>query len=393
MFPQIKCFFRYFSLTPIRRSLGLTLTIGTVKQRPRLYRRLRSDVSKTVGLARFLSLPLFPFVFLALFALAGCPRNGGQSKGGTESLPQTQEQPAADLFTIRYRLKWLYQAQFAGVFMAQEKGFYARQGLNVEILPGGLEYPPYQSLISGSADVTSINLIYAIHNYHSGPGVVNLAQISQKNSTLLVGKKTSGIKTLRDLRGKKVGVWRDESGEYVRHFLEEQNLGIQVVPIEWSVSLLLSDAVDMMNVMDYNEYHRILMAGLDEDELVTFNLGDYGFDIIDDGLYTTRDFYALHPEQCRAFANATLEGWKYALEHREETLDVVLKYQKMAHLPANRSHQAWMLDKMRDRVMENPDKLGWLDPADFERAQAILLRYKLLSQPVDYHEFYPQETK
>ncbi|HNT52280.1 MAG TPA: ABC transporter substrate-binding protein [Candidatus Syntrophosphaera sp.] len=303
-------------------------------------------------------------------------------------------QPASrELFKLRYRLKWLPQAQFAGGYMAASKGFYRAAGLDVEILPGGVDDPPYESLLKGDSDISSLNLIFAIRHYHLGPRLVNLAQITQKNSTYLVGKKSSGIRQISDLRGRKVGVWRDEAGEYVRFMLENLDPTIQVVPIDWSVNLLLKDAIDMMNVMDYNEYHRLLMAGLDEDELVSFNLSDYGYDLIDDGLYTTETFYQAHTRECWAFAEATLAGWRYAFAHTEETLDVILERIKAANLPANRTHQAWMLGKMKDKVLANPERIGYLDPKDFKHAQEILRTENKLPSPVSYSSFYPHENR
>ncbi|MBP7205399.1 MAG: ABC transporter substrate-binding protein [Candidatus Cloacimonetes bacterium] len=96
--------------------------------------------------------------------------------------------------------------------MAKEKGFYAQRGLDVEILSGGGDNPPYPSLIEGSADISNLNLITALKYHVTDHQLVCLAQISQKSSTVLVGKKTSGIKTIKDLEGKKIGVWRDGGG-------------------------------------------------------------------------------------------------------------------------------------------------------------------------------------
>ena len=294
---------------------------------------------------------------------------------------------------FRYRAKWLPQAQFAGAYMAKEMGFYARRGLDVEIQPSSVTYSSYDALVDGESDVVTLFLVTALRNYHNGPRLVNLAQVSQKNSTFLVGKKSTGIKTIEDLEGKKIGVWRDNSGDYVRSFIDDRNLDVTVVPIDWSVNLLLNDAIDMMSVMDYNEYHRILMAGINEDELVKFDLSDYGFDLIDDGLYATEEFYINNKEACIAFAEATMDGWIYAFNHREETLDVVLKYLRDSYLPANRAHQAWMLDVMRTRVLKNPEAIGYLDKTDFDRFLTNLMEHKWVTQPIEYNSFYPHAIK
>ncbi|MDD4224287.1 MAG: ABC transporter substrate-binding protein [Candidatus Cloacimonetes bacterium] len=327
---------------------------------------------------------------MALLILAvGCGKK--QAAPSTQSKPALQAETAdtADLFKLRYRLKWLHQAQFAGAYMAREKGFYRQRGLEVELLSGGGDYPPYQSLMEGSAEIANLNLITALNNYDPARPIVNLAQISQKNSTLLVGKKSSGIRTIEDLRGKKVGIWRDEGGIHTIYFLEMLDLDIQVIPFDWSVNLLLNDAIDMMSVMDYNEYHRILMSGLDEDELVVFDLADYDYNLVDDGIYTKRSFYEAHRQQCDDFTEATIQGWLYALEHPEETLNVVLRYQRENYLPANPEHQAWMLDHMKRRVLQDSHPPGFLALEDFNLAHRILEERGLIPKAIDYNTFFP----
>ncbi|MGC9362902.1 MAG: ABC transporter substrate-binding protein, partial [Candidatus Syntrophosphaera sp.] len=290
-----------------------------------------------------------------LFVFAACERESSETRY-TRYLPNDIPD---EFLSIRYRIKWQHQAQFAGSYMALEKGFYLKRGLDVQILPGGVQYPPYQSLVNGECEISNNNLYNIMKRYHEGPPLVNLAQISQRNSTLLVAKKTSGISTLNDMQGKRIGLWRDEGADYLRLFFEHVGLDVQIIQMDWSVNLLLNDAVDAMNAMTYNEYHRILMSGLDEDDLVVFDPADYGFNLIEDGLYTTRDFYDKHTRECIAFAEATLEGWLYAFDHRDETLDVVLRYQRQNNLPANRAHQAWMLDHMRNHIFDGTEEIGF----------------------------------
>ncbi len=326
---------------------------------------------------------------LLLFAATSCREQKQVTSRGKSSLASKETEQPGELFKLRYRLKWLHQAQFAGSYMAREKGFYRKRGLDVEILPGGGDHPPYPSLMEGSCDIANLNLITALTYYDPARPIVNLSQISQKNSTLLVGKKTSGIRTIQDLRGKKIGVWRNEGGDHTRYFLERLDLNIRIIPFDWSVNLLVNDAIDMMSAMDYNEFHRILMSGLNEDELVIFDLAEHDYNLVDDGLYTTRSFYEQHPKQCRDFTAATFEGWNYALSHPEETLSVVLRYLRESHLPANPEHQAWMLAHMQKRILDGRNPAGYLHPADFNLANQILIERGLLTKPVDYRTFYP----
>lgn len=323
---------------------------------------------------------------LTLAAFLGC-RQGSRVASQSAKADTLATYPG-QLTKVRYLPKWLHQAQFAGVYMAQRQGFYRARGLDVEIQNGGPETPPTQALIAGTTDITTINLSYALTTFEDSR-LVNLAQVFQTSSTLLVGRRNPQLRRTSDLKGKKIGVWMDESGEMVKLVLKELNIEAETVPVDWTVSLLLSDAVDLLNAMTYNEYHRILMAGLDPDELTVFSFSNLGYDLPEDGLYTTPAFYAANPQACEAFAQATMEGWIYAFDHPQETIEEVLRIMRLNFLPANHPHQAWMLSQIKPLVLARPDGVGQLRKEDFDRVQNMLLKHGLISQPADFQSFHP----
>ncbi|SEM64839.1 NMT1/THI5 like [Syntrophus gentianae] len=128
--------------------------------------------------------------------------------------------------------------------------------------------------------------------------------------------------------------------------------------------------------MWYNEYHTILNAGIDPDELSIFLLKDYGIDLPEDGLYTIEKTLKNDPGLAKGFAQASLDGWNYAFAHPEETLDVVIRYMREAKLPADRMHQKWMLERLRDLIISrgNQGVLGILSRSDYTAAGQILLK-------------------
>lgn len=322
-----------------------------------------------------------------LLFVAACQKQNKLSPAKKAKTPKNIVADTQELFKMRYRLKWLDQAQFAGSYVALEKGFYLQRGLDVEILEGGPDYPQYGSLLDSSADVVNLHLLIGMNYFNNPKPMVNIGQIMQKSSTLLVGKKSTGIKKLKDLAGKKVGVWRGQS--YVRYFLDDQHLGIRSIPIDWSVNLLLNDAIDMMNATSYNEYHRILMSGLDEEELVIFPLAEHGFNVVEDGLYVLKDFYNQHPQECRDFAEATMDGWLYAFEHPEEALRIVTWRMRQHHRPTNPGHQRWMLQHMEELILGSGE-LGKLKKRDLDFANQIMMKSGELNKPIPYEEFCPQ---
>lgn len=329
---------------------------------------------------------LIIFIISLIFLSCGKTDEPGQeSPDANESIPAD----TTSLVTIRFRPQWLHQAQFAGFYMAQAKGFYHNYGLAVEIQNGGPDNPSYESLLDGSTDITTLFLATALTKTANEQALVNLAQISQKSSLMLIGKQSRGLQQISDLNGKKIGLWRSDFQDLSLAFFKEKNLNVEVIPIDWTINLLLRDAVDMMNVMDYNEYHKVLLAGIDKDELFEIRFSDIGYNLVEDGIYTTKEFYDKNPEVCKRFAEATMDGWLYAINHQDETLEVVMDIMRRDFIPATVNHQAWMLKTLADVILAKPASIGVLEKQDFEFAQGLLFKNNILQRKLDYKIFYP----
>jgi len=293
------------------------------------------------------------------------------------------------LFTIRYRPKWHPQAQFAGTYMAHKKGFYKNYGLNVETQPVIPDDHSLSHLIQGNSDIILIDLLTALKAYNDSTRLVNLAQVSQNISIMLVAKKSRGINSIGDFNGKKIGLWQSGALSVTELFLKQNSLQMEIVPINWSVSLFLQDAVDVINVMRYNEYHQLIQAGLTESELFTVSLSDKMAPIPEEGFYTTKAFYEKYPRQCQAFAEATMDGWMYALSNQAETIDTVLEIMNQAKIRANRPHQEWMLSKMKDVIMADPQNIGKLTRKGFNDTVKLVQTYTGRRINISYEEFVP----
>ncbi|MCF8386863.1 MAG: ABC transporter substrate-binding protein [Bacteroidales bacterium] len=295
---------------------------------------------------------------------------------------------AQELTSVRYMPHWLHQAQFAGYYMAKERGIYEQYGLDVTILMGGPNFPAVPTLTEDRAEFTSMFLSGAIKARARGVKVVNIAQMSQRSALIYIAKKSSGITSPEDFNNKRIGVWRSDFQELPRAFLNKYDIEAEIVPITSTVNLFLKDGVDVMCVMWYNEYHQVLNFGINEDELNVFEFHDHDLDFPEDGIICLEKFYNENTDVCRNFVEASIDGWNYAFEHKEEALDLVISYMEAANIPANRAHQKWMLNRMEDIFKADNGVINvQLKKADYDQTARILLNSAAIEHIPDYDEF------
>lgn len=271
---------------------------------------------------------------------------------------------------------WTPQAQFAGYYVALDKGIYAKHGIELQILPAGPGRFPVQALQDGSADFAVLWLTTALEHRCAGLQLVNLAQLIQRSSMLLIARKSSGIGTVADIAGRKVGLWGGDLSIPPLALFARQGIAIREVRQSQTVNLFLRGGIDVASAMWYNEYHTILNAGLDPEELVVFAMNDYGLNFPEDGIYALESTVHRDPALADAFVRASEEGWRYAFANPEEALDIVIAYIRRAHLPANRVHQRWMLNRMRDLALPADDgrRFGVLQERDYDAVLQELAR-------------------
>jgi NitT/TauT family transport system substrate-binding protein len=286
---------------------------------------------------------------------------------------------------------WIPQAQFAGYYMALEKGFYQKQGLDVTILDGGPRKPVKALLNSGEATIASHFLSSAIKLRDEGMPVVHLSQITQRSALLLVAKKSSGIKTIHDLEGKKISVWPEFSAQPNALF-RKNNLHVRTMEQGPTIHLFTRNGVDVVSAMWYNEYHLMLNSGLNENELTVFFYDKFDLSFPEDCLLCTEATWKEKPEVCSRFVKATLEGWNYVTTHREESLNEVMKRTEQARTGTNRAHQRWMLERMCELIqpVKSANSLGDLPRDAYENVTRELKNSGEIKSIPAYEEFHIQ---
>lgn len=296
----------------------------------------------------------------------------------------------AQLPKLVFAPQWLPQAQFAGYYVALEKGFYKEAGIDVKIVHPSVNKPAASLLADGKADVISLFLVTGMTFKEKGMDIVNVGQISQHSAILIVTKKSSGISQLGQLNGKKIGIWKSGFDEVPKALMAQKKYKVDWVPILSTVNLFMHDGIDAMTVMLYNEYDQIINCGLNENELNVFPVARYGFDVPEDGLYCLKSTLENKKPELKKFLQATLKGWAYAANNKEYAIDIVLKRMQQAHVPANKVHQEWMLNKVLELIRPGSKgvKTGELKETDFLEAVNILYSRNKIKPKYTFTDFY-----
>lgn len=319
-------------------------------------------------------------VRIGMILLAGVLSYGAPAVG-------TQEQPPV---TVSFIPQWIPQAQFAGYFAAYEQGIYRSHGLEVNIFRGGPDFPPSELLEKGTAQFGTMFLSTALQRRTQGTRLVNIGQVVQRSSLMLIGKKARGIHTPEDMNGKKVGLWGAEFRIQPQAFFKNYNLSVTTIPQSTTINLFLRDGVDVASAMWYNEYHLVLNAGIDPDEMTTFFFSEHDLNFPEDGIYCLEETYRQDPDLCCRFVRASLEGWQWAFEHQKEALDIVMRYTADGNVSTNRVHQKWMLERMKDIILlpGSSTPSGMLKEEDYERVAQGLKKAGFIATVSPYSAFF-----
>ncbi|WP_298969588.1 ABC transporter substrate-binding protein [uncultured Roseobacter sp.] len=282
---------------------------------------------------------------------------------------------AADEVTLQ--LKWVTQAQFAGYYVALDKGFYEEEDLDVTIKPGGPDIAPTQVLAGGGADVTVEWMPAALAAREKGLGMVNIAQPFKSSGMMLTCRKDAGVTSTDDFAGKTLGVWFFGNEFPFLSWMSKLDIptdgsdsGVTVLKQGFNVDPLLQGQAACVSTMTYNEYWQVIDAGLSPDDLTVFKYEEQGVATLEDGLYALEENLADpgFEDKMVRFVRASMKGWKYAEENPDEAAEIVLDND--ASGAQTEEHQKRMMGEIAKLTAGSN---GALDPADYERTVASLL--------------------
>ena len=292
--------------------------------------------------------------------------------------------------TLVFTPQWTAQAQFAGYYVAEAKGFYRQAGIDVRIEHPSSTQPAMSRLRNNQCQATTLQLCQAMDIIDVGIPLVNILQTSMNNAMVIVSAKD---KDPLSQKGARVGIWSVGFGQLAICMSIKDHLDYQWVRFAQNINLFVAGALDATLAMSYNEYYQLIQAGIVMTDKNVYRFCDHGYNVQEDGVYMRRDYYDTHREQARRFAEASKKGWEWAAQHPDETLDIVMQYVDKNHIATNRVMQRLMLKEvLRLQVDRESKKREFrLRPDMVRLASQLMVENSMLSREVTYKELIPHK--
>ena len=313
---------------------------------------------------------------VALAACSAPATDGGGSDDG-EFEPLT---------SIRLQLQWLPQTQFAGYYAALDQGYFEEYGFDdVEILPSGGDIVPQDALVAGDVDFAVAWVPKVLGTLEAtGVELTDIAQVFQKSGTLQVSWADSGIDSVADFEGKRIGSWGFGNEWEIFAAMADEGLDsttVSVVTQDFSMNALLDRDVDAAQAMTYNEWAQILEVVNPEtgelyqpDDFDVISYEETAGAMLQDAIWADTARLADDPAYADAavrFLKAVTKGWVFARDNPEEaaelTYDAAVNAE--AAFPVGPVHQLWQMNEVNKLIWAGGD-FGLIDSAAWDRTVA-----------------------
>ena len=311
------------------------------------------------------------FLLLSVVLLANC------------SLGKAQD--GAFVFTPQ----WTAQAQFAGYYVAEAMGFYREAGVNVRIEHPSATQPAMTRLRKNQCQATTLQLCQAMEIVDGGIPLVNILQTSMNNAMVIVSARGKDPLTQK---GARVGIWSVGFGQLAICMSIQEQLDYEWVRFAQNTNLFVAGALDATLAMSYNEYYQLVQAGIEMTDKNVYRFCDHGYNVQEDGVYMTLDYYKKHKDQAQRFAQASRKGWEWAAEHPQEALEIVMQYVDREHIATNEVIQRLMLQEvLRLQVdRESGEREFRLRPDMVQLASRLMVDNQMLGREITYEELSEQ---
>jgi NitT/TauT family transport system substrate-binding protein len=297
---------------------------------------------------------------------------------GSTKTTESPTKSTGELQKVKLQLKWLPQSQFMGYYVAKEKGYYKDAGIDIEILPGGSDIIPEQNVYNGVANI-GVTWVSSLMTYQAqGYELQEIAQVFQKSGLLLASKKSAGINSAADLKGKKVANWFGGNEYEVLALLKKYNLDkekdLKLVQQDYTMDQLKEGSVDAASAMTYNEFGLLLESGMKNEDLNVIDMNKEGVAMLEDCLFVNSKWASENKDLVVRFLKASFKGWADAVKDPEAAGKSVYEVNKSVSL----EHQVYMAKEVAKLVAPqgfDTKKIGEIDTAAVRQTADFLKLY------------------
>lgn len=298
--------------------------------------------------------------------------------------------PPKPLEKISLQLVWLHQFQFAGYYMAKEKGFYRDVGFDVDIYPFKRAMDVYKEVLEGKVDY-GIGRSSLVQYDSNGDNIVLLAAIFQSSPQMLLTLKSSGIDKIEDFPGKSMMQTKNLlQSASINAMIKSTGVSldeINIVEHSFKIEDFLDHNVDIYSAYLSNEPYILNKKGI---QYKAFSPKDYGFDFYSDILFTTKKYMKKDPQKVAKFRDASLKGWEYAFSHIDETVELIMKKYNQQH----KSKEALIYEAkaLKKLAYYQTNNIGEIDKEKIQRTYDVYNLFGLAKEKLNVDVLVYQEN-
>jgi len=309
----------------------------------------------------------------AALALSSC------STSGDGAADDAGSGSGGELTPVTLQLQWLPQAQFAGYYAAVDQGFFEEEGLEVEIIPSGGDIVPQDALVNGDVDYAVAWVPKVLGSIEQGANVTNIAQIFQRSGTLQVAWADSGIASVADFEGKRIGSWGFGNEWEIFAAMAAEGLdasSVEIITQSFDMNGFLAGDIDAAQAMTYNEWAQLLETVdpdtgelYTEDDFHVIAYEDTEGAMLQDALWADTERLESDEEYAETtvkFLRAVIKGWVYARDNVEAAAELTIENGSSW----GPSHELWMANETNKLIWPAENGIGVIDEAAWDRTVA-----------------------
>ncbi|MCO5185022.1 MAG: ABC transporter substrate-binding protein [Anaerolineae bacterium] len=339
----------------------------------------------------WLMILLLALAALSLAACSGADTDNGQTVAESGETETSDSAECDELTPVSLQLQWVTQSQFAGYYAALEEGFWADQCLDVTIKEGAVEIVPQQVVAAGDAEFGIAWVPKMLASREQGADLVNIAQVFQRSGTQQVAWADSGITSVADWAGKRVGTWGFGNEWEVYAALRQAGIEpddtsqVTIVQQPFDMSLLLNREIDVAQAEVYNEYAQLLEATNPEtgelyqpEDFTVFDYNDVGTAMLQDHIFVRGDWLAEEGNEdiAERFLRGAFQGWIFCRDNFDDCVQIVLD----AGPTLGESHMQWQLNEINNLIWPSPNGVGVMDQALYDQTVAIATEFGVITE-------------